>query len=76
MSATFPPETVRTAVGCALGQYVPENEITLRPAAPHQSNRLYDVYVEGEHLIAKEYLRAEVPDAAPHEYAALRHLSR
>jgi hypothetical protein len=44
MSATFPSQTVRTAVACALGRPVLESEITLRPAAPHQSNRLYDVY--------------------------------
>jgi aminoglycoside phosphotransferase (APT) family kinase protein len=57
-----------------LGRPALEHEITLRPAAAHQSNRLYDVYVEGTHLIAKEYLRGDVPDAAEREYAALRRL--
>src|SRR5919199_4289288 len=74
MTATLPSQTVRTAVTCALGRPALESEIRLRPAAPHQSNRLYDVSVEGKHLIAKEYLRADVPEAAQHEYAALRHV--
>lgn len=75
MSATFPSQMVRRAVACALGRCASESEITLRPTAPHQSNRLYDVYVDGEHLIAKEYLRADIPDAAQHEYEAFRYLA-
>ena len=74
MSATLPSQTVRTAVASALRRPVMDNEITVRPAAPHQSNRLYDIYVDGEHLIAKEYLRGDLPDAAQHEYEALRYL--
>jgi len=74
MSGTIPPDAVRAAVACALGRPATHGEIRLRPAAAHQSNRLYDVYVKGEHLIAKEYLREEVPDAAQREYAALRHV--
>jgi Phosphotransferase enzyme family len=74
MSATFPSQTVRTAVARALGRPALESEITLRPSTAHQSNRLYDVYVQGVHLIAKEYLRADRPEAAHHEYAALRHV--
>ena len=75
MNVPTPSEAVRTAVARAIGRPALETEITIRTAAPHQSNRLHDVYVEAQHLIAKEYLRAERPDASRHEYAALCWLS-
>jgi hypothetical protein len=31
---------------------------------PHQTNRLYDVWADGRHLIAKEYLSNVDVDAA------------
>ena len=74
MNGTTPNRAVRNAVARAVGRPALDNKITLRPAAPHQSNRLYDVHVEGKHLIGKEYLRTDRPDAARHEYAALRHV--
>ena len=72
MNDSPPSKTVHKAVGRAVGRPLLDNELAIRPAAPHQSNRLYDIRVEGEHLIAKEYLRADLPDAARHEYEALR----
>lgn len=74
MSDTRLPDVVRDAVARAIGRPADDDEITLRPAAEHQSNQLYDVRVQGQHLIAKEYLRADRPSAARHEYAALSRL--
>lgn len=65
---------MRSAVSQALGRPAVDREITLRPLAAHQTNRLYDIHADGTHLIAKEYLRADRPDAPAHEYAALRHV--
>jgi len=62
---------VHDAVARAIGRPVSDNEITVRPATAHQSNRLHDIRVEGQHLIAKEYLRADRPYAPRHEYDAL-----
>jgi aminoglycoside phosphotransferase (APT) family kinase protein len=39
---------------------------------PHQANHLYDVWADGRHLIAKEYLSAVELDAPLNEYRALR----
>ncbi len=74
MSNTGLPEAVRDAVSRAIGRPAYDDEIMIRPATPHQSNRLYDVRVDGQHLIAKEYLRADRPSAPRHEYDALRRL--
>ncbi|MBV9597223.1 MAG: phosphotransferase [Chloroflexi bacterium] len=75
MIGTFPSEIVRRAVAEAIGQSSDNCEITIRPAAPHQTNRLFDVRTGGKHLITKEYLRADRPDAPQNEYAALRRLA-
>jgi Phosphotransferase enzyme family len=74
VSNTCLPEAVRDAVARAIGRPAYDDEITRRPATAHQSNRLYDVHVQGQHLIAKEYLRADRPSAARHEHAALGRL--
>jgi Phosphotransferase enzyme family len=71
VSDTHLPVAVRDAVARAIGQPAYDGEITLRPATAHQSNRLYDVRVQGQHVIAKEYLRADRPYAPRHEYDAL-----
>jgi len=39
---------------------------------PHQANHLYDVWADGRHLIAKEYLSDVELDAPLNEYRALR----
>ncbi len=39
---------------------------------PHQANHLYDVWADGRHLIAKEYLSDVELDAPVNEYRALR----
>ena len=39
---------------------------------PHQANHLYDVWADGRHLIAKEYLGDVELDAPLNEYRALR----
>lgn len=75
MNQTTPSEIVHNAVARVIGRTALDNEITIRPATPHQSNRLHDVQVEGKHLIAKEYLMtADRPDAPRHEYEVLRRL--
>lgn len=48
---------------------------SVRPPLTFQSNRLYDVWVNGRHLIAKEFLKPEAePDAPAREYHALQRL--
>jgi aminoglycoside phosphotransferase (APT) family kinase protein len=74
VSDTRFPDAVRDAVARAIGRPAYDDEIMIRPATPHQSNRLYDVRAQGQHLIAKEYLRADRPSAPRHEYDALRRL--
>ncbi len=54
-----PSEMVRAAVLRAIAGRPCDHEIVPRPALAHQSNRLYDVWVDGQHLIAKEYLRPD-----------------
>ena len=71
MSDTHLPVAVRDAVARAIGRLAYNDEITLRPPTAHQSNRLYDARVQGQHVIAKEYLRADRLYAPRHEYDAL-----
>ncbi len=48
-------------------------QISVRPPLTFQSNRLYDVWVNGRHLIAKEFLKPEEePDAPAREFRALQ----
>jgi aminoglycoside phosphotransferase (APT) family kinase protein len=48
-------------------------QITIRPPLDFQSNRLYDVWVNGRHLIAKEFLKQdEWQDAPAREFQALQ----
>jgi Phosphotransferase enzyme family len=68
------PEAVRDAVARAIGRPAYDDEIKIRPATPHRSNQLYAVRAQGQHLIAKEYLRADRPSASRHEYGALRRM--
>ena len=47
--------------------------VVLRPALAHQSNRLYDIWADGTHAIAKEFLHPdELQDAPLREYQALQ----
>jgi hypothetical protein len=53
-------------------------QVQLRPRPPleHQSNRLYEAWADGRHLIVKEYLKPEEHDSAPIcEYRALELLA-
>jgi hypothetical protein len=43
-----------------------------RSEMPHQTNRLYDVWADGRHLIAKDYLSNVDVDPAFNEYRSLR----
>ena len=43
-----------------------------RTAMPHQANILYDVFGDGRHLIAKEFLSDVDLDSPLNEYRALR----
>jgi hypothetical protein len=45
--------------------------IEQRSETPHQTNRLYDVWADGRHLIAKEYLSNVDLDAPLNDYRAL-----
>jgi thiamine kinase-like enzyme len=50
--------------------------IKLRPPLDFQSNRLYDIWANGYHFIAKEFLQPNELEVAPlREYKALRLLS-
>lgn len=61
-------ETVAQVIGDAPGAL----HLVERRPIEHQSNRLYDVWVNGTHLIVKEYLKPEEFSTAPlHEYRAL-----
>ena len=46
--------------------------IEQRSETPHRTNRLYDVWADGRHPIAKEYLSNVDLDAPLNEYRALR----
>jgi aminoglycoside phosphotransferase (APT) family kinase protein len=47
--------------------------ISIRPPLTFQSNRLYDVWLNGRHLIAKEFLKPEEQQDAPaREFQALQ----
>jgi aminoglycoside phosphotransferase (APT) family kinase protein len=51
-------------------------EIALRSSLTHQSNLLYDVWVDGRHLIAKEFLKPDELDTAPaREFHALQRVA-
>jgi aminoglycoside phosphotransferase (APT) family kinase protein len=51
-------------------------QIELRPPLEHQSNRLYDAWADGRHLIVKEYLKPEDLATGPlHEHRALELLA-
>ena len=50
--------------------------IALRPPLEHQSNRLYEAWTDGQHLIVKEYLKPDELATAPfHEHRALELLA-
>lgn len=50
--------------------------VRLRPPLEHQSNRLYDAWADGRHLIVKEYLKPEEFATAPwYEHRALELLA-
>lgn len=70
-------DTLEVAVIRATG--LAPTDIRISPRAPlgYQSNRLYDVWANGRHLIAKEFLRAEeLQDAPAREFRALELLAR
>jgi hypothetical protein len=60
-----------------LGGYAPsELHVEVRTPLEHQSNRLYDAWVGGRHLLIKEYLKQEELSTAPlHEHRALEMLA-
>jgi hypothetical protein len=60
-----------------LGGYAPaELRVELRTPLEHQSNRLYDAWAGGRHLLVKEYLKPEEFSTAPlHEHRSLELLA-
>ncbi len=68
------PADVRAAVRAATKQATVE--IVLRAPEVHQSNELFDVWVDWRHLIAKRYLVPEEQEGAPaREFASLQLLA-
>jgi hypothetical protein len=57
------PELVKVAVAAAVGDA--NATIAMRTPQAHQSNQLYDVWVDGHHLIAKQYLKEDEWEEAP-----------
>jgi hypothetical protein len=56
------PSLLDTVVANATGNPPDYARVSRLPALDHQSNHLYDVSIDGLHLIAKEYLRpGELP---------------
>jgi aminoglycoside phosphotransferase (APT) family kinase protein len=65
-------EAVAELVARAIGVAVNAVRVDLRPPVEHQSNRLYDVRVDGRHLIAKEFLKPDEFTTSPwREHRAL-----
>lgn len=63
---------VRKAAACATACSPEELTIRLRPSMEHQANRVYDVWAMGTHLIAKEFLKDDEPNAPLNEHRALQ----
>jgi Ser/Thr protein kinase RdoA (MazF antagonist) len=57
------PKNVKVAVAAAVGDA--DATVAMRTPQTHQSNQLYDVWVEGRHLIAKQYLKEDEWEEAP-----------
>jgi len=69
-------ESVKVAVGRAVGTQAAGVAIALRSPLDFQSNRLYDVWAGDRHFIAKEYLQPnEVKVAPAREYRTLQLLA-
>jgi aminoglycoside phosphotransferase (APT) family kinase protein len=68
-------ETV-TALSREMGVEPTTVRVSVRRPLEHQSNRLYDLWIEDRHLIVKEYLKPdEREDAAAREFRALELLA-
>jgi aminoglycoside phosphotransferase (APT) family kinase protein len=63
---------VLAEIAHATGLDVAALSVRHRRPMPHQANRLYDVYADRRHLIAKEYMSDEELDGPLNEYRALR----
>jgi aminoglycoside phosphotransferase (APT) family kinase protein len=76
MSEINPGPLLARVVAQAMGLPLGEAEIVLRQPKTIQSNRLYDVWADGHHLIAKEFLKPDEWDTAPaREYSALQRVA-
>jgi hypothetical protein len=70
------PTTITSDIAQAMGLPPAHLTISLRKALDFQSNRLYDIWADGCHLIAKEYLQPGELEIAPwREYQALQLLA-
>jgi aminoglycoside phosphotransferase (APT) family kinase protein len=66
-------DDLRLGVARTIGVSPLAIQISVRTPLDHQSNRLYNVWADGRHLILKEYLKAQEFAAAPtREFEALR----
>jgi len=63
---------LRSVLACAIDVSPLAIQISPRPPLDHQSNRLYDAWADGRHLILKEYLKPqEFAEAPAREFHAL-----
>jgi thiamine kinase-like enzyme len=70
------PNSISTEIAKTLGLHPNDLAIKMRPPLDFQSNRLYDIWADGRHLIAKEYLQPDELEIAPwREYQALQVLA-
>jgi aminoglycoside phosphotransferase (APT) family kinase protein len=67
---------IRTVITKEIGVKTQNLTIRLRKPLGYQSNRLYDIWAEKDHFIAKEYLKTNELEVAPlREHKALQLLS-
>lgn len=72
MDTQQPSSGVREAIARATGRDAWSLAIRRRPPLAHQSNHLYDVWVDGQRLIAKECLGDVERNSPRYEYRALQ----
>ncbi len=69
------PQT-QTVLTAATGQAAATLLVRQRPVRQYQTNRLYDVWANGRHLIAKQFIRPDELTTAPAcEFGALQRLA-
>jgi aminoglycoside phosphotransferase (APT) family kinase protein len=65
-------EAIAAAAARELGTSAASLRVALRPASTHQSNTLYDVWRDEQHLIAKEFTTRDPEEGARREFDSLQ----